>query len=134
MPDDGVFGMLLQYPGSSGEIRDHRALVERAHAQQTLVAFAVDLLALTLVTPPGEFGADVVVGTSQRFGVPLGFGGPHAAFLSTRDEYKRMFPGRLVGVSVDGAGRTATGSRCRRGTAHPPRRRPATSACRCCSR
>ncbi len=106
-PAEGVFGMLLQYPGSSGEIRDHHALVGRAHAQQTLVAFAVDLLALTLVTPPGEFGADVVIGTSQRFGVPLGFGGPHAAFLATRDEYKRTLPGRLVGVSVDTAGRTA---------------------------
>jgi glycine dehydrogenase len=107
LPAERVFGMLLQYPGSSGQIRDHRALVERAHAQQTLVAFAVDLLALTLVTPPGEFGADVVVGTSQRFGVPLGFGGPHAAFLATRDDYKRTLPGRLVGVSVDSAGRTA---------------------------
>jgi glycine dehydrogenase len=107
LPAEGVFGMLLQYPGSSGELRDDRALVERAHAQQTLVAFAVDLLALTLVTPPGEIGADVVVGTSQRFGVPLGFGGPHAAFLATRDDYKRTLPGRLVGVSVDAAGRTA---------------------------
>jgi len=103
----GVFGVLVQYPGSSGELRDVRALVERAHRAGALVAFAVDLLALALVTPPGDMGADAVVGSSQRFGVPLGFGGPHAAFLATRDDFKRTLPGRLVGVSVDGAGRTA---------------------------
>jgi glycine dehydrogenase len=107
VPGEGVFGILLQYPGSSGQLRDDRAVVEAAHARGALVAFAVDLLALTLVTPPGELGADVVVGSSQRFGVPLGFGGPHAAFLATRDDYKRTLPGRLVGVSVDGRGRTA---------------------------
>jgi glycine dehydrogenase len=107
IPDAGAFGVLLQYPGSSGALRDDRATVDAAHAQGALVAVAVDLLALTLVVPPGEFGADVVVGSSQRFGVPLGFGGPHAAFLATREEHKRTLPGRLVGVSVDGQGRTA---------------------------
>ena len=107
LPAPGVFGLLLQYPGASGRVRDDRAVIERAHAQGALVAVAVDLLALTLLTPPGEMGADAVVGSSQRFGVPLGFGGPHAAFLATRDEYKRTLPGRLVGVSVDRAGRTA---------------------------
>ncbi|MGH8976592.1 MAG: glycine dehydrogenase (aminomethyl-transferring), partial [Acidimicrobiia bacterium] len=107
IPSEGVFGVLLQYPGSSGALRDDRATVEAVHAQGALVAVAVDLLALTLVVPPGEFGADVVVGSSQRFGVPLGFGGPHAAFLATREAHKRTLPGRLVGVSVDGQGRTA---------------------------
>jgi glycine dehydrogenase len=107
LPAPGVFGLLLQYPGASGRVRDDRDVIERAHAHGALVAVAVDLLALTLLTPPGEMGADAVVGSSQRFGVPLGFGGPHAAFLATRDEYKRTLPGRLVGVSVDRAGRTA---------------------------
>jgi len=107
VPTDDVFGALLQEPGSSGRVRDRRALIERMHAQGTLVAVATDLLALALLVPPGEQGADVVVGSSQRFGVPLGFGGPHAAFLATRDEFRRSLPGRLVGVSVDEAGRPA---------------------------
>ncbi len=104
---DGCFGVLVQYPGSSGRLRDVRPVVERSHANGALVCVAADLLALTLVVPPGEMGADVVVGTSQRFGVPLGFGGPHAAYIATRDEYRRTLPGRLVGVSVDAKSRTA---------------------------
>jgi glycine dehydrogenase len=104
---DGCFGMLLQYPGSGGELRDLRPAIATAHERGALVAVAADLLALVLVTPPGEMGADVVVGTSQRFGVPLGFGGPHAAFFATRDEYRRTLPGRLVGVSIDDKGHTA---------------------------
>ncbi|HZP27772.1 MAG TPA: glycine dehydrogenase (aminomethyl-transferring), partial [Acidimicrobiia bacterium] len=107
VPGAGVFGALLQYPGSSGAVHDRRHLVERLHQQETLVAVAADLLALVLLAPPGEWGADVVVGSSQRFGVPLGFGGPHAAFMAVRDEFKRSLPGRLVGVSVDAAGRPA---------------------------
>ncbi len=107
VPGTGVFGVLLQEPGSSGRVRDRAATIEHLHAQGALVAVAADLLALVLMTPPGEQGADVVVGSSQRFGVPLGFGGPHAAFMATRDEYKRSLPGRLVGVSVDAAGRPA---------------------------
>ncbi|HKW81080.1 MAG TPA: aminomethyl-transferring glycine dehydrogenase, partial [Casimicrobiaceae bacterium] len=95
------FAVLLQYPGADGDVRDYRALVAALHAKGTLVIVATDLLALTLLVPPGEWGADVVVGSSQRFGVPMGFGGPHAAFLATRDEFKRSLPGRLVGVSVD---------------------------------
>ncbi|MFN8028611.1 MAG: aminomethyl-transferring glycine dehydrogenase [Acidimicrobiia bacterium] len=107
MPAEGVFGVLLQYPGTTGVIRDDRALVANLHAQGTLVAVAADILALVVLTPPGEWGADVVVGSAQRFGVPMGYGGPHAAFFATRDEFKRNVPGRLVGVSVDDAGRPA---------------------------
>ena len=107
MSTEGVFGVLLQYPGSTGAIRDDRELVARLHAEDTLVAVAADLLALVLLTPPGEWGADVVVGSAQRFGVPMAYGGPHAAFFATREEYKRNLPGRLVGVSVDASGRRA---------------------------
>ena len=107
MPTEGVFGVLLQYPGTTGAVRDDRELVAHLHAQDTLVAVATDLLALVLLTPPGEWGADVVVGSAQRFGVPMANGGPHAAFFATREEYKRNLPGRLVGVSVDSQGRRA---------------------------
>jgi glycine dehydrogenase len=103
----GCFGMLLQYPASSGAVHDYRELASRARAAGTLVIAACDLLALTLLTPPGEWGADVALGNSQRFGVPLGFGGPHAAFLATREELKRHLPGRLVGVSRDSSGAPA---------------------------
>lgn len=99
-----VFGVFLQYPTTSGAIIDYRDLVQKAHSEGALVIAATDLLALTLLTPPGEWGADIVVGNSQRFGVPLGFGGPHAAFMATKDAYKRIMPGRLVGVSVDAEG------------------------------
>src|SRR6266545_3377679 len=107
IPVADAFGALLQYPGSSGAVRDLRPATERLHADGALVAVASDLLALTLFTPPGEMGADAVVGSSQRFGVPLGFGGPHAAYFATRDAHKRSMPGRLVGVSIDAAGRPA---------------------------
>jgi glycine dehydrogenase len=102
-----VFGVLLQYPASTGEIFDYADLVKKAHAKRALVTVAADLLSLTLLAPPGEFGADVVVGTAQRFGVPLGYGGPHAGFMATKEAYKRALPGRLVGVSVDSQGRPA---------------------------
>ncbi len=101
LDDKEVFGVLLQYPGANGEIHDYGAIVATVHAQKGLVAVAADLLSLTLLKPPGEFGADVVVGSSQRFGIPLGFGGPHAAYMATRDAHKRSMPGRLVGVSID---------------------------------
>src|SRR6059036_1061693 len=101
-----VIGALLQYPATDGAIRDYRSLSERAHAAGSLVTVATDLLALTLLAPPGEWGADIAVGNSQRFGVPLGYGGPHAAFFATRDEFKRHLPGRIIGVSKDRAGRT----------------------------
>jgi glycine dehydrogenase len=105
--DAGAFAILLQYPAADGAIRDSRALVEAAHAGGALVVVATDLLASTLLAPPGEWGADAVVGSSQRFGVPMGFGGPHAAFLATRDAFKRSMPGRLVGVTVDASGALA---------------------------
>src|SRR5450755_4163184 len=105
--DADCFAALLQYPGANGDVRDYRALTEAIHVRGALVIAAADLLALTLLTPPGEWDADVVVGSSQRFGVPMGFGGPHAAFLATRDEFKRNLPGRLVGVTVDANGQSA---------------------------
>jgi glycine dehydrogenase len=101
------FGALLQYPDTFGRVRDLRPAVQAVHDAGGLVTVATDLLALVLLTPPGEWGADVVVGNSQRFGVPFGFGGPHAAFMATRDSFKRSLPGRLVGVSVDTKGRRA---------------------------
>jgi glycine dehydrogenase len=101
------FGVLLQYPGASGAVRDLRPVIDAAHGRGAVVAVAADLLALTMLTPPGELGADIAVGTSQRLGVPLGFGGPHAGFLSIRAGLERQLPGRLVGVSVDADGRPA---------------------------
>ncbi|UJB40809.1 aminomethyl-transferring glycine dehydrogenase [Streptomyces sp. A1-5] len=103
----GVFGVLLQYPGASGAVRDLRAVIERAHELGAIVTVAADLLALTLLTSPGELGADIAVGTSQRFGVPMGFGGPHAGYMAVREQYARSLPGRLVGVSVDADGNKA---------------------------
>ena len=102
-----VFGVLVQYPTTDGAVIDYRETVEHAHAAGALAVVAADLLSLTLLSPPGEWGADVCVGSSQRFGVPLGYGGPHAAFFATRDEFKRMLPGRIIGVSRDAAGRPA---------------------------
>ncbi|WP_287497130.1 aminomethyl-transferring glycine dehydrogenase [Pandoraea sp. CB10b_02] len=102
-----AFGVLVQYPGVGGDVRDYRALADAVHAKGGMLIAAADLLSLTLLTPPGEWGADVAVGNSQRFGVPMGFGGPHAAYLATRDELKRSMPGRLVGVSIDSQGKPA---------------------------
>jgi glycine dehydrogenase len=105
--DDEIFGALLQYPATNGAVYDYRQFCERAHAVNALVTVATDLMSLVLLTPPGEWGADVCVGNSQRFGVPLGYGGPHAAFFATRDEYKRQLPGRIIGVSRDADGKPA---------------------------
>jgi glycine dehydrogenase len=104
LPDVDAFGVLAAYPGSSGALRDLGDVVEQAHARGALVAAVTDLLALTVLRPPGEWGADVAVGSAQRFGVPLGFGGPHAGFMAVRERLARQLPGRLVGVSVDAAG------------------------------
>ena len=102
-----IFGVLVQYPGTDGRVRDFAPLAERAHGASALLIVACDPLALVLLRPPGEFGADVALGSTQRFGVPMGWGGPHAAFLATRDEYKRQMPGRIIGVSRDAEGRSA---------------------------
>jgi len=105
--DDDVFGVLLQYPTTGGSVEDYRDVCERAHACDAYVTVAADLLALTLLTPPGEIGADVAVGSTQRFGVPLGFGGPHAAYFATKQRHKRQVPGRMIGVSKDAEGNMA---------------------------
>jgi glycine dehydrogenase len=105
--DSGVFGVLLQYPGADGEVRDYADFAGKAKAQGIAVAVAADILSLVLLTPPGEWGADVVVGSTQRFGVPMGYGGPHAAYFACRENYKRAMPGRIIGVSVDSAGNPA---------------------------
>jgi glycine dehydrogenase len=104
---DRAFGILLQYPDDRGAVRDLRPIIEKAHAAGLMVAVASDLLALTLLTPPGEMGADVVLGNSQRFGVPLGYGGPHAGFFATRESFIRQAPGRIIGISVDARGKQA---------------------------
>ena len=105
--DETYFGVIVQYPDSDGNINDFRAFFEKAHKVNAKVIMATDLLALTLLTPPGELGADIAVGSSQRFGVPMGFGGPHAAFFATKDEFKRVIPGRIIGVSIDAQGNRA---------------------------
>ncbi|MBC7567781.1 MAG: aminomethyl-transferring glycine dehydrogenase [Pedobacter sp.] len=98
---DEFFGAIVQYPAGNGEVYDYTAFAQQAHEKNVKITVVADLLSLTLLTPPGEWGADIVVGTSQRFGVPMGFGGPHAAFFATKDEYKRSIPGRIIGVTID---------------------------------
>ena len=107
MQDEEYFAALVQYPGVDGVIRDFSDLVDSSHKNDALVIFAADILALTLIKPPGEFGADIVIGSSQRFGVPIGFGGPHAAFMAAKESYKRSLPGRIVGASIDSHGNIA---------------------------
>ena len=107
--DETYFGAIIQYPDTDGLVADYRSFIEKAHQCNALVVMATDLLALTLLTPPGELGADVAIGSTQRFGVPMGFGGPHAAFFATKDEFKRTIPGRIIGVTID-----AQGNRCLR--------------------
>ncbi|WP_409523059.1 aminomethyl-transferring glycine dehydrogenase [Nitrincola sp. MINF-07-Sa-05] len=102
-----IFGVVVQYPDTHGEISNYQTLIDKAHDKKALFCVAADILSLVLLTPPGELGADVVFGSAQRFGVPMGFGGPHAAFFATRDEYKRSVPGRIIGVSVDTRGKPA---------------------------
>lgn len=102
-----IFGALVQYPASNGEVRNYRTFVEKLHANGSLLTVAADLMSLVLLTPPGEWGADIVVGTSQRFGIPMGYGGPHAAYLATKEEYKRNIPGRIIGVTIDAQGNKA---------------------------
>ena len=105
--DDSYFGVVVQYPDGHGNIRDYASMTEAAHEAGVKVAAIADIMSLILLTPPGEWGADAVLGTTQRFGIPMGFGGPHAAYFSTREEYKRQIPGRIIGVSLDAKGNTA---------------------------
>lgn len=107
LPEQDVFGALVQYPGTTGEVRDLTDVIAKAQANKTLVTVATDLLASALLKPAGEMGADVVIGSAQRFGVPMGYGGPHAAFMATRDKHKRTMPGRVIGVSIDSNGNQA---------------------------
>ncbi len=106
-PDETFFGAIVQYPDSNGSVEDYRDFIQKVHAVGGFVVMATDLLALTSLTPPGELGADAAIGSSQRFGVPMGFGGPHAAFFSTKDDFKRAIPGRIIGVSIDAQGNRA---------------------------
>ncbi|HIF6098863.1 TPA: aminomethyl-transferring glycine dehydrogenase [Vibrio parahaemolyticus] len=107
LPEQDVFGALVQYPSATGEVRDLTDIIAKAQANKTLVTVATDLLASTLLKPAGEMGADVAIGSAQRFGVPMGYGGPHAAFMATRDKHKRTMPGRVIGVSIDAKGNQA---------------------------
>ncbi len=105
--DETYFGAIVQYPNSNGSIEDYKSFISTVHNMNGYVVMATDLLALSLLTPPGELGADAAVGNSQRFGVPLGYGGPHAAFFATKDEFKRSIPGRIIGISIDAQGNRA---------------------------
>lgn len=123
------FAAIVQYPNNKGNIEDYRTFVEKVHAAGALVGMATDLLALTLITPPGELGADVAFGSAQRFGVPMGFGGPHAAFFATKDEFKRSIPGRIIGVSVDAQGNKALRMALQTREQHIKRERATSNIC-----
>lgn len=126
---EGTFGVLVQYPDSKGEVTDFKKLTEDCHSRQIKVAVAADLLSLILLTPPGEWGADVVVGTTQRFGIPMGFGGPHAGYFATRDEFKRNMPGRIIGISVDAQGKRALRMALQTREQHIKRERATSNIC-----
>ena len=134
-----VFGAVLQYPGSSGSIRDYRDVIKRLHATDALAIVAADALALTLLMPPGDLGADIAIGSTQRFGVPMGFGGPHAAFIAAKSAFQRALPGRIVGASIEAwtAGLPVGAANPR--AAHPTRKgdlkhlhRPGAAGGHCC--
>jgi glycine dehydrogenase len=128
-PDAGYFGAIIQYPDKTGEISDYSALVEEIHQVDAGIIVAADLLSLTLLTPPGEWGADVVVGSTQRFGIPMGFGGPHAGYFATREQYKRNIPGRIIGVSVDAKGNRALRMALQTREQHIKRERATSNIC-----
>jgi glycine dehydrogenase len=126
---DAFFGVMIQYPDGYGHIEDHSGFVDQAKRADLRVAVATDLLSLTMLTPPGEWGADVVVGSSQRFGVPMGYGGPHAAFFATREEFKRQVPGRIIGVSIDKQGANALRMALQTREQHIKRERATSNIC-----
>jgi glycine dehydrogenase len=123
------FGVFAQYPAASGQIKDYSAFAGKAHAAGALVGVATDLMSLALITPPGEWGADIVVGSSQRFGLPMSYGGPHAGFFATRDELKRSMPGRIIGVSIDAQGNTALRMALQTREQHIKRERATSNIC-----
>jgi glycine dehydrogenase len=129
VPSPEIFGMLVQYPDMNGEVHSLKAVTEKAHSAGIAVAVAADLLSLALLTPPGEWGADVVVGSTQRFGVPMGFGGPHAGFFATREDFKRFIPGRIIGVSVDAQGNRALRMALQTREQHIKRERATSNIC-----
>ena len=128
-PGDGYFGCLVQYPAADGTLKDYRSFVDAMHASGILVGVAADLLSLSLLVPPGEWDADVVVGTTQRFGIPMGYGGPHAAYFATRDRFKRNIPGRIIGVSVDRLGNPALRMALQTREQHIKRERATSNIC-----
>jgi len=128
-PDTRLFGVIVQYPSANGEIRDYREMVEKMHASGALVGVGADLMSLTLLTPPGEWNADIVFGSSQRFGLPVSYGGPHAGFFATRDELKRNMPGRIIGVSVDVHGNLALRMALQTREQHIKRERATSNIC-----
>jgi glycine dehydrogenase len=128
-PESSLFGVLVQYPAATGEIRDYHALVEQAHSAGALVSVSADLMSLALLTPPGEWDADIVFGSNQRFGLPMSFGGPHAGFFATRDELKRNMPGRIIGVSIDVHGNNALRMALQTREQHIKRERATSNIC-----
>ncbi len=126
---DDIFGILVQYPAGYGEVRDYTSLFQQASEKKIFKVVAADLLSLTLLKPPGEFGADAVVGSSQRFGIPMGFGGPHAAYFATKEEFKRSIPGRIIGVSVDADGNRALRMALQTREQHIKRERATSNIC-----
>jgi len=127
--NEKIFGAIVQYPDQFGEIHDYRTFVEKAHEHEAAVAVAADIMSLTLLTPPGEWGADVVVGSTQRFGIPMGYGGPHAGYFSTTEKYKRNIPGRIIGVSVDAKGNRALRMALQTREQHIKRERATSNIC-----
>lgn len=127
--DAGFFGAIVQYPAASGQVRDYRSLAEKVHGAGALLGVAADLMSLALLTPPGEWGADIVVGSNQRFGLPMSFGGPHAGFFATKDELKRSMPGRIIGVSIDTQGNTALRMALQTREQHIKRERATSNIC-----
>ncbi|MFO7657288.1 MAG: aminomethyl-transferring glycine dehydrogenase [Bacteroidales bacterium] len=127
--EPSIFGAFIQYPAADGAVRDYKRFAEALHANGALVAVAADIMALAMLTPPGEWGADIVVGSSQRFGIPMGYGGPHAAFFATRDEFKRSIPGRIIGVTIDSQGNRALRMALQTREQHIKRERATSNIC-----